>query len=163
MKQLIVPVALVAGMLSACGGGGGGNSSSGESAANPSAVAPAPIAQTPAVFLKPRQSVNDFDSAYITPLTSSGKLNAPYWGTTVTTKVNKDNSYTQALIWDDDKPRGYYDYAADGAETTADTTCHFTPAYVKIPASLTLGQSWDNSAVLTCDDIPSYRSEGISF
>lgn len=160
MKQLIVPMALVAGVLSACGGGGGGGgSSSGASAANPVAGVTAPVAQPPAVFQNPRHSVNDFESVFVTPLTSAGPLTPAYWATTVTTKVNPDNSYTQARVWSSNTPRGYYDFDPDGADATLDTTCHYTPAYIRVPGSLTLGQSWNNSAVVSCDDIPSYRSE----
>lgn len=167
MKQLSVCMALITGMLSACGGGGGGSNSNGaanapSSGINAGAGNSGAVTPPPAVYQKPRQSLNDFESHLVTPLTSSGVLADPYWTTSVITKVEANDAYTQASVWDNDRTRANYAYRVDGAEVSSDETCRYTPAFVRIPGSLTLGQGWDNSAVETCDDNPAYRSENNS-
>lgn len=144
LKQLYIPGIVVVGMLTACGGGGGGT----QTAANTPAA--------PSTYKLSKHTVADFESQLVTPIaTSAGTpVAAPYWETAVTTTANADGSYTQARVYDARYVRTYADFSADGGRKTSANGCNFiyTPGFVKVPETLTLGQSWETNTTRTCVD-----------
>lgn len=143
-KQTFIAALAVAALLTACGGGGGGGEQGGPTS---------PPAQ--ASYRSAKQTVKDFESNYVAwrySVAGQPDASGVSWGSVVTTHIDADGGYARAEVDQDGENRTYTQYTVDGARKSVGEPCGyvFTPAFSEIPATLTLGQSWETSTIRTC-------------
>ncbi|NVE01707.1 hypothetical protein [Massilia sp. BJB1822] len=157
MLRLNVGFIAAAMALTACGGGGAGGGSGGEPAGPRSYSIPAP-------------SLYDFTTYAVEQKTSLSAETATFLKSSVMQSgiSLSDGFYIETMTYREYEGRNDYHLTGDRGMTGRSSSCEYTfePVMYEIPATLTLGQTWDHSSVVNREcrgkKMPAYthRSKG---